>query len=153
MAEAPLTLPLIVRAQYIKDLSFENPNPLKAFTSESTEQPPIAVNIQAHAQNLSGGNFEVIMDIRVEAKRKEDVLFIAELSYGSIVSLENVADDVAAPFVMIETPHLMFPFARSIISDVIREGGFPPLLLSPVDFAALYRKQQEEAEAANDKKN
>jgi preprotein translocase subunit SecB len=76
MAEAPLTLPLIVRAQYIKDLSFENPNPLKSFTSESTEQPSISVNIQAHAQNLSGGNFEVIMDIRVEAKRKEDVLFI-----------------------------------------------------------------------------
>lgn len=142
------TLPIIVRAQYVKDLSFENPNPIAAFTQDQETQPAISVNIQARADNLGSGNFEVILEVRVEAKRKENTLFIAELSYGAVVGLDGVDEQSAVPFIMIEAPHLMFPFVRNIICDMTREGGFPPLLLSPVDFAALFRQQQEEAAAA-----
>lgn len=139
------TLPIIVRAQYVKDLSFENPNPIAAFTQDQDTQPSISVNIQVRADNLGSGNFEVILEIRVEAKRKENTLFIAELSYGAVVGLDGVDEQSAVPFIMIETPHLMFPYARNIICDMTREGGFPPLLLAPVDFAALFRQQQEAA--------
>ena len=139
------TLPIIVRAQYVKDLSFENPNPIAAFTQDQDTQPSISVNIQVRADNLGSGNFEVILETRVEAKRKENTLFIAELSYGAVVGLDGVDEQSAVPFIMIETPHLMFPYARNIICDMTREGGFPPLLLVPVDFAALFRQQQEAA--------
>ncbi len=139
------TLPIIVRAQYVKDLSFENPNPIAAFTQDQDTQPSISVNIQVRADNLGSGNFEVILETRVEAKRKENTLFIAELSYGAVVGLDGVDEQSAVPFIMIETPHLMFPYARNIICDMTREGGFPPLLLAPVDFAALFRQQQEAA--------
>lgn len=148
MTNAPMTRPLIMRAQYIKDLSFENPDPIAAFSSDDTEQPAISVNIQAKAQNLAENNFEVVLDVRVDAKRKEDVLFIAELSYGAVVSIEATKDMDPASLVMVDAPHLMFPFVRNIIADVIRDGGFPPLLLAPVDFAALFHQQQTQ-QAAN----
>lgn len=140
-------LPIIIRAQYVKDLSFENPNPLAAFTQDQDVQPAISVNIQARADNLGEGNFEVVLETRVEAKRKDNTLFIVELSYGAVVGLDGIEENDAIPFIMIETPHLMFPFVRNIICDMTREGGFPPLLLSPVDFAALFREQQERANA------
>lgn len=144
MSDQQMTLPIIMRAQYVKDLSFENPNPIAAFTQDQDVQPAISVNIQAKADNLGGGNFEVVLEARVEAKRKENTLFIAEISYGAVVGIEGVDEKEAAPLVMIEAPHLMFPFVRNIICDVTRDGGFPPLLLAPVDFAALYRQQQQQ---------
>lgn len=152
MSETPLSHPIIIRAQYIKDLSFENPDPIAAFTQNLETQPNISVNIGASANNLGGGNFEVILDIRVDAKRKEQVLFISELSYAAVVGIDGIEEDKAAPHIMIEAPHLMFPYARNIISDMTRDGGFPPLLLAPVDFAALYKQQQEQqpSEAKDD---
>lgn len=138
---APVNLPLSIRGQYIKDLSFENPNPIDSFTKNLDKQPNISVNIGVQAHNLGEGNFEVVLDIRADAKRESDVLFIAELSYGAIVNVDQVPEDQAAPLVMIGAPHLMFPYARNIISDMTRDGGFPPLLLSPVDFAALFQQQ------------
>lgn len=145
------TLPsLIVRAQYIKDLSFENPTPLKSFTEDQDKQPNISVNIGVRAEKLGEGNFEVILNIRADAKRNDNVMFITDLTYAAIVGLEgDVSDQHAAPMVMIETPHLMFPFARNIIADVTRDGGFPPLLLSPVDFTELFQQQQAEASKKN----
>ncbi len=145
MANKPITLPLTIRAQYVKDLSFENPDPIAAFSQDTDIQPNIAVNIGARADNVGDENFEVVLDIRVEAKRGDSVLFIAELSYAAIVAVENLEEGAIGPFVMIEAPHLIFPYARNIISDMTREGGFPPLLLAPVDFAALYKQQQEQA--------
>ena len=133
---------LLVRAQYIKDLSFENPTPLKSFTENQDKQPDISVNIGVRAEKLGDGNFEVFLNIRADAKREENVMFIAELTYAAIIGLEGeVSDQHAAPLIMIEAPHLMFPFARNIISDVTRDGGFPPLLLSPVDFTSLFQDQ------------
>ena len=150
MSETPMTLPMIIRAQYVKDLSFESPNPIAAFTEDQETQPAISVNIQAKADNLGSGNFEVILDVRVEGKRKESILFLTELSYGAVVSVEGIDEKDASPLIMIEAPHLMFPFVRNIICDVTREGGFPPLMLAPVDFASLYRQQQEQASKAQE---
>ena len=143
MAEQTMTLPLTVRAQYVKKHTFNNPDPIASFTQNTDKQPNIAVNIQVHADNLGSSNFEVVLDIGVEAKRDDHSLFTMDLSYAAVVSVEGVSEENTAPFVMIEAPHLIFPFARNIISDATREGGFPPLLLAPVDFAALYSQQQD----------
>lgn len=134
--------PLTVRAQYIRDLSFENPNPLATFTSESEEQPDISVNVQANAQHVSDRNFEVTLDIKVDAKREKETMFIAELSYSAVVTIaDDIAEKDVSALVMVDVPTLLFPFARNIIADATRDGGYPPLLLAPVDFGALFRQQ------------
>jgi preprotein translocase subunit SecB len=146
-----MTLPITIHAQYIKDLSFENPSPIQSFTNETNAQPNISVGIQAKAENLGGRNFEVILDIRIDATREKAPLFVTELSYAGIITLgDNVEELEAGPLLMIESPRLLFPFARNILADVTRDGGFPPLMLAPVDFAALY-EQQKNQEVANGK--
>ena len=140
---APVVSPIMIHAQYIKDLSFENPTPLASFMNEANAQPGISVNIQANAQSMGGRNFEVVLDIRIHATREETPLFIAELSYAGFVTLSDAVNEVdAAPLLMIEGPRLLFPFARNILADVTRDGGFPPLMLAPVDFMALYEQQK-----------
>lgn len=137
------TSSLIMRAQYIRDLSFENPNPIAAFTMSENEQPSISVNIQAKAQDLGERNFEVVLDIRIDAKQEKEPMFIAELSYAGIVTIGGHIGDSDMPhLIMVETPHLLFPFARNILADLTRDSGYPPLLLSPVDFQSLYEQQQ-----------
>lgn len=143
-----MSLPIVVRAQYIRDLSFENPNPLTIFTSDSQVQPNIGVSVQAKAQNLGDRNFEVVLDIKVDAKRENEAMFMVELSYAGVVTIGNEIEDAELNrFVMVEAPHLLFPYARNIVSDMTRDGGYPPLMLSPVDFAALFQ-QQSQQEAA-----
>lgn len=142
--DSNLSLPIVMRAQYIRDLSFENPNPLAAFVSNDEEQPNISVSIQAKAQNLGERNFEVVLDIHIDAKREKETIFIVELSYGGIASLASeIPEEHLNAIIMVQVPHLMFPFARNIIADVTRDGGYPPLLLAPVDFASLYEQQQQ----------
>lgn len=148
-AQDEMSLPLILRAQYTRDLSFENPNPIAAFTLDAENQPGISVNVQAKAQDLGERNFEVVLDIRVDAKMKDEPLFIAELSYGGIVTIGTVvADEDLSHFIMVETPHLLFPFARNIIADMVRNGNYPPFLMPPVNFAALFQQQQNQQNAA-----
>ena len=138
-----ITLPLTIHAQYIKDLSFENPSPIQSFTNEEHGQPNISVGIQAKAENLGGANFEVVLEIRIDATREKTPLFVTELSYAGIITLaDSVESDEAGPLLMVESPRLLFPFARNILADVTRDGGFPPLMLAPVDFAALYEQQK-----------
>jgi preprotein translocase subunit SecB len=140
-----MTLPITIHAQYIKDFSFENPSPITSFTNENHAQPNISVSIQAKADNLGGRNFEVVLDIRIDATRDGNSLFVTELSYAGIISLgESVEEGDAGPLLMIESPRLLFPFARNILADVTRDGGFPPLMLAPVDFAALYEQQKNQ---------
>lgn len=142
----PMTLPLTIRAQYIKDLSFENPDPLASFSGDDEKQPSISVGIQAKAQNIGDQNFEVVLDIRIDATREKATLFIAELSYAGIVTIgENMSEEEVAKLVMVETPRLLFPFARNILADTTRDGGFPPLLLAPVDFEHLFEQQKSQA--------
>ena len=136
--------PFLIHVQYIKDLSFENPKPLESFGETVEAQPSISVDIQAKAQDLGSSSFEVLLEIRVDAKRNNKQLFLLELSYGAIVALSNQAaqeQEEIRPIVMVGIPHILFPFARKIVADTISDGGFPPLLLSPVDFSHLYRDQ------------
>tara|TARA_R110002095_G_scaffold91585_1_gene79971 strand:+ start:4986 stop:5468 length:483 start_codon:yes stop_codon:yes gene_type:complete len=137
--------PLTINAQYIKDLSFEHPNPVKTL-QPSESQPEININIDVSADNIQESTFEVVLTIKADAKRDNDVLFISEIQYAGLFTLgEAITKEAVHPVLMIECPRMLFPFARSIIATITREGGFPPLSLNPIDFAALYHQQMEEA--------
>lgn len=145
--------PLMVNAQYIKDLSFENPAPLTNVTG-TEERPSISIHIEAQAHNLADRSFEVGLRIRVDAKRKEAQVFLLDLEYaGAFVIGHEVPEEYIRPILMIECPRILFPFARNIVATVTQEGGYPALLLTPVDFAELYQRQvaQEQAQGKQPK--
>ena len=139
---------LFINAQYLKDLSFENPNPLDAY-KKTDEKPDIQVNVNTAVRKLPDNAFEVILDIKTEAKKKDKISFIAEVSYAGIFTLNQVPAEHEKPLLLIEAPRMLFPFARYILAEVTRDGGYPPLMLNPIDFAALYRKQMEEKKKKN----
>lgn len=135
-------MPVTVHAQYIRDLSFENPNAPDALRAGNTP-PEMDINIGMDARELEDPNiknmYEVALNVRAEAFRGEDPVFIVELMYGVTVSIgEGVPQESHHPLLMIEIPRLAFPFVRQIISNITVQGGYPPLLLNPVDFHALY---------------
>jgi preprotein translocase subunit SecB len=141
-AEAGSLLPIQVNAQYVKDLSFEVPGAPQVFTELAGAQPELAVRVDLNATPLGGNNFEVTLILAADAKVGDKVGFIVELTYGGIFTL-NVPEEHVQPILLIEAPRLLFPFARSIIASVTSEGGLPPLMLQPIDFAALYRARLE----------
>ena len=138
---------IFINAQYLKDLSFENPNPLEAYKSD--EKPEIKVSVNTVVKKLPDKAFEVTLDIKTE--KKDKLSFIAEVSYAGIFTLNQVPAEHEKPLLLIEAPRMLFPFARYVLADVTRDGGYPPLMLNPIDFAALYRKQMEAKE--KEKKN
>ena len=126
-------------AQYIKDLSFENPGA----TATITNRPNIDLSVDLQARRMEGTLYEVELKLRINAKSNEDKpVFLLELVYGGMFQIVNVPDDVLQQVLLIEGPHLLFPFARRIISDAVRDGGMPPLMIEPIDFAGLYRSKQ-----------
>lgn len=127
---------IVVISQYVKDLSFENPRVL-GMTQEN-EQPNIAVNIETATRKLNDNVYEVVLSLRVEAQQAKSTLFLAELAYAGLFNITDKLQEHLEPILMVECPRLLFPFARNIIADVVRDGGFPPLLLNPIDFARLY---------------
>jgi preprotein translocase subunit SecB len=135
-----------VLAQYVKDLSFENPS--AASTAQRQEiAPSIDMGIDVNARPLggeSGEAYEVDLRIGAKATRGEDVMFITELVYSGVFQFVNVAQEDIEPLLLIECPRLLFPFSRRMLAEVTREGGYPPLLVDPIDFAALYRAQLRE---------
>ena len=137
------TPPLTVNAQYIKDLSFEVPGAPAVFSLLQDKSPNINVNIDVRAKPLDTNVFEVELEITANCSLEETTGFIAELVYGGILSL-NVPDEHKQPLLLIECPRLLFPYARNILSDVTRDGGFPPLMLGPVDFVSMYQHQLEQ---------
>ncbi len=141
-AEAGSLSPITVGAQYIKDLSFEVPGAPAIFSELSGTQPDLSVRVDLNAAPLGGNAFEVQLLLQVDAKVGERVAFIVELTYGGIFIL-NVAEEHMQPILLIEAPRLLFPFARAVIADVTQGGGLPPLMLQPIDFAALYRARME----------
>ena len=144
-AKAMPAMPFQINTQYVKDLSFENPHPLKFFSSEPLV-PEISVNIAVNAEPVGENVFEVCLSITVDAKIENDTAFLTELVYGGIFSFEaGLVQEEIKPLLLIECPRFLFPFARHIISDTTSRGGFPPVSLSPIDFAALYRQQQTTA--------
>jgi preprotein translocase subunit SecB len=136
---------LNVLAQYVKDLSFENPGAPNSLAPQA-EAPQISINVNVGAQPLSATDFEAELKLTAQAKSGDTVLFDVELLYAGIFRIQNVPEAHLHPFVLIECPRLLFPFARAILADATRNGGFPPLMLDPIDFVALY--QQNAAQAA-----
>ncbi|WP_294394211.1 protein-export chaperone SecB [uncultured Sphingomonas sp.] len=138
------TLPQIgMIAQYVKDLSFENPNAPAVFQSQV--QPQIEVQFNISVNNNGEDVSEVAMKIEVRAVADSHTVFAIELVYAGLFGARNVSMEQLHPFLYAEAPRLMFPFARRIISDMTRDGGFPPLLLDPVDFASMYMAQTQQA--------
>jgi preprotein translocase subunit SecB len=127
-------------AQYIKDLSFENPN-APASLGPQGQAPNISISVNVNAKALSETDYEVELVLEGKAGDAPNILFSFELVYAGIFRLQNVPQDHSAPVVMIECPRLLFPFARQIVADAVRNGGFPPLFIDPIDFAALYRER------------
>ena len=147
-AGAPDEQALIVNAQYIKDLSFEVPGAPTIFGLLNEEAPDISVNVNVSANPLQEKTFEVILSIQAQCKIKEKVGFILELEYAGVFTL-NLPDEHIQPVLLIECARLLFPFARNILADVSRDGGFPPLMLGPIDFAAMFQNQIQEMEKTN----
>jgi preprotein translocase subunit SecB len=130
---------LIVNAQYIKDLSFENPRAPQSLTQQNTA-PAVDINVDVNAQPLNPETFEVVLTVKASAKVNGEPLFLLELVYGAVVTVRNVPREMLPPVLLVETPRLMFPFARNIVADATRDGGFPPLMINPIDFTDLLRR-------------
>jgi preprotein translocase subunit SecB len=141
----PPTLNALV--QYVKDLSFENPNAPRSLGPQE-KNPNIAIQVNVNAKQLAPTDFEVSISLDAKAGEGEDLLFKLDLEYGGVFRLLNIPQDQIHPVVMIECPRLLFPFVRQIVSDATKNGGFPPLYIDPIDFVALY--QQKAAQAANE---
>lgn len=131
-----------VLAQYIKDLSFENPN--SPASLQETEQPRIDLQLDVNARSMDAQVFEVDLKITAKSESEKQVLFLTELVYSGLFQFENVAQETIEPMLLIEAPRILFPFARQIIADVTRNGGFAPLMIDPMDFASMYFAQRQE---------
>ena len=147
-AQPNIPVPQIrVMGQYVKDLSFENPGAPDSMRAGNA-QPDINVGVDVKARPLDDETFEVVLVLNAHAKRGEETMFITELTYAGLFQLRGLDQTARDPFLLIECPRLIFPFARRVLSDATRDGGFPPLMLEPIDFAGLYRQQL--AKAASD---
>src|SRR5947199_1706310 len=152
--QAPQQMPpLVVNAQYVKDLSFEVPNAPEVFSTLKA-QPNVNINLDVQARRLQEGQevFEVTLQIKAEAVEgaaapngggnEQKPVFIAELAYCGVFTLTGVPENTVEPVLLVECPRLLFPYARNILADVTRDGGFPPVLLQPIDFVALWQSRR-----------
>jgi preprotein translocase subunit SecB len=130
---------LMVLAQYIKDLSFENPNAPRSL--QQNVQPQINVSVNVSTNPLADSDVEVTLKLEGKAEAGDTVLFNVELEFAGVFRIVNVPQEQVQPLMLIECPRLLFPFAREIIANAVRNGGFPPLLLDPIDFVALYQQR------------
>lgn len=166
--------PLVVNIQYVKDLSFEVPGAPHIFSQLRT-QPQVSINLDVQARRVQEGQnvFEVALIIRAEAHDTSGqpggqaggqpggqtggngqnatppaTVFVAELTYAGIFTLSGLPENAVEPVLLVECPRILFPFARNILSDVTRDGGFPPVLLQPIDFVALWQARRNQGAAA-----
>lgn len=149
-AAAPNAAPkLQILGQYVRDLSFENIAMQKGLASDG--KPDVRVSFNIDVQPRQQNRYEVALKVRVESKMGEAPVFLLELDYAGLFLLENVPADQIAPLCMIECPRLIFPYVRRVVSDVTRDGGYPPLNIDQIDFVALFRNEiaRRQAEAAN----
>lgn len=133
-----------ILAQYVKDLSFENPNAPSSLQKLAEAKPSIDVAINVNARQIGEDVYEVDLKINATAKHDQESAFIVELLYAGLFGAKNLPQESLQPFLLIECPRLLFPFARRVISDATRDGGFPPLMLEPIDFANLYVQHLEQ---------
>ena len=140
---------LNVVAQYIKDFSFENPNAPRSLMSAG-QQPQISIQIKVDAAPLSDTDVEVALKLEGKAEAGGNLMFVFDLTFAGVFRIRNVPAESMNALVLIECPRLLFPFARGIIANTVRNGGFPPLLLDPVDFVGLYRQRMSQAQPADE---
>jgi preprotein translocase subunit SecB len=134
--------------QYIKDLSFENPNVDKLIDGPG-EAPNLQVAVNVAGRRVADGLFESAIDFKAQAVNKIGTIYDMELVYAGLFKIQNIPEQSLEAFLLINCPSILFPFLRRLVADITREGGFPPLLLDPIDFAGLYmRRQQEMAQQA-----
>ena len=145
--EAP---PIQINAQYIKDLSFEAPSTPGILSKIQQEAPDVSITVNVNAHNIQDVLFEVQIHIHASCKVGDDTAFISELVYGGLFKI-NVPPEHLQAILLIECPRLLFPFARNIIADTTRDGGFPPLMIAPVDFVSMFQKQANEQKVESDK--
>ena len=134
-------------SQYVKDLSFENPNAPAIYQKENA--PGIDVQFNIAAAQVGEEVHEVVLKIEVRAESDGTTAFIVDLSFAGLFGLRNIPAEHIQPFLLGEAPRLLFPFARRVLADCVRDGGFPPLLLEPIDFGQLYLQQSEQGTQAN----
>lgn len=149
--EAPQALmQIVVQAQYIKDLSFENPN--APGTLAPGKEPPKLdeVRVDVGAKPMGNDHYEVFLHIKTAAQLEGKPMFMLELTYAGLFMLKGLPADALQPVLLIEGPRILFPFARNIVADVTRDGGFTPLMLQPIDFVDLFRQQMARRQAAGE---
>jgi preprotein translocase subunit SecB len=155
----PQTAPLVVNVQYVKDLSFEVPD-APAVYARLRQAPRVDINLDVQARRLGEGQntFEVTLTVRADATEPTGNgaggaatggarVFLAELSYAGVFTLHGLPENAVEPVLLVECPRLLFPFARNVLAEVTREGGFPPVLLQPIDFVALWQARRAQAAA------
>jgi preprotein translocase subunit SecB len=136
-----------ILAQYLKDLSFESPGAPQSLAGQSP-QPDINIAVNVNARNLAPNDFEVEIHLDAKAMVKEKVIFATDILYAGVFRLENFPQNLLHPAVLIECPRLLFPFARQILAEATRNGGFPPVMLDPIDFAGMYQKRMAQQSTA-----
>ncbi|MBI1237043.1 MAG: protein-export chaperone SecB [Alphaproteobacteria bacterium] len=137
-----------VKGQYIKDLSFENPHAPQSLMAAGVK-PAIEVNVDLKAQKLQDNVYEMTLHLAARANAEGNTLFLAELAYAGIFQIANIPAERLEQVILVDCPFVLFPFARRVIADVTRDGGFPPLMLDPIDFQALYIQNNNKKEAVN----
>jgi preprotein translocase subunit SecB len=142
-------MPITINAQYVKDLSFENPNAPQSLLPTS-EQPQLDVQIDVQTRTGPQDTYEVTLHIKADARVGTNRAFLVELAYAGVCTLKGVPNELLQPVLLIEIPRLLFPFARNILADITRDGGFAPLMINPIDFADLYRRHMTTKQAGGE---
>jgi preprotein translocase subunit SecB len=137
----PHSISIGLGAQYIKDFSFESPNTPQIFAHLQT-QPQLSIDVNVMSRAMGEGGYESVLKLKVESKLAGKTAFIAELAYGGLFGLPELPEEQLKLFLLVEAPRLLFPFARAIIANAVREGGFPNIIIQPIDFMALYASQR-----------
>ncbi|GHC74422.1 protein-export chaperone SecB [Limoniibacter endophyticus] len=138
---------LNVLVQYVKDLSFENPGAPRSLRGRE-KAPAININVNVNANSVAENEFDVNLTLSAQAKYEEEVLFNVELVYGGVFRIAGFPQEHMLPILFIECPRLLFPFARQIVADATRNGGFPPLMLDPIDFAQMFQQRMAQEQNA-----
>ena len=148
MADEQAPMQAQVVGQFIKDLSFENPNVSRLLDGPG-DNPNLKLEVNVNAERVKPELYQSAIDFKAHATNKDGTIYIMECVYGGLFKLVNVPEQALEPFLLINCPTILFPFLRRLVADITREGGFPPLLLDPIDFGGLYiRRQQELAQQA-----
>lgn len=138
--------------QYIKDLSFENPNVHKLISSPG-DQPSLKLEVNVSAQNIDDDLYESSIEFKATATNNVGTIYVLETVYAGLLKIESMPEGALEPFLLISGPAMLFPFLRRLVADVTREGGFPPLLLDPIDFGGLYVHRQQQRSQASGRAN